>query len=210
MIKNKNTLLNLMGVLLIIFFVIRVIFLVRDGSLENIFWLCNHAPLILGIAILFRSSFWITAEISFVFAGVFVWVADYLSKIIFDFHIFGSTDYLFPIIDQWFFYVTSLIHLFSLPLAVWALFLIKKKHPFAWKGALIHAVVLIPFVIYFKEKYNLNCFLEPCISWIPCFYLYPLVAFIGYFILFVIPVNKILVKLLNKAIKSKTNQQSNS
>ena len=196
--KNKNVLLNAIGVLLILFFIIRAIFLIRDGSAENLFWLCNHAPLILGIAILFRSSFWITAEISFVFAGVFIWVIDYLSKIIFDFHIFGSTAYLFPIADYGFFYVTSLIHLLSLPLAIWALFLIKTKEPSAWKGALIHAIVLIPFVVYFREEYNLNCFLEPCISWIPCFYFYPVLAFIGYFILFVIPINLILVKFLDK------------
>lgn len=198
MIKNKDALLNIIGILLILFFVIRVIFLIKNGTLEHIFWLCNHAPLIFGIAILFRSSFWITAEISFVFAGVLIWVIDYLSKIFFSVHIFGSTSYLFPIANYGFFYVTSLIHLFSLPLAIWALFLIKKKEPFAWKGALIHAVVLIPFVVYFREAYNLNCFLEPCISWIPNFYFYPIIAFIGYFILFVIPINWILVKLGRK------------
>ena len=133
-IKNKDVLLNIIGVLLILFFVIRTIFLIKDGSFQDIFWLCNHAPLIFGIAILFRSSFWITAEISFVFIGVLVWVIDYFSKIIFDFHIFGSTAYLFLITNQGFFYVTSLIHLFSLPLAIWALLLIKKKEPSAWKG----------------------------------------------------------------------------
>lgn len=198
MIKNKNTLLNAIGISLIIFFIIRTIFLINEGSFTDIFWLCNHAPLILGIAILFRSGFWITAEISFVFAGVFIWVADYFSKILFNIHVFGSTSYLFPITNQGFFYVTSLIHLFSLPLALWALFLINKKEPSAWKGAVIHAIVLIPFAVYFREQYNLNCFLEPCISWIPDFYLYPVMAFIGYFILFVIPVNKILVKVLKE------------
>ena len=197
MIKNKNTLLNAIGILLIVFFIIRTIFLINEGSFADIFWLCNHAPLVLGIAILFRSGFWITAEISFVFAGVFIWVADYFSKILFNIHVFGSTDYLFPITNQGFFYVTSLVHLFSLPLAIWALFLINKKEASAWKGAIIHAIILIPFTVYFRE-YNLNCFLEPCISWIPSFYLYPLVAFVGYFILFVIPVNKILVKLLKE------------
>jgi hypothetical protein len=155
--------------------------------------------LITGIAILFRSSFWLLAEISFISAGVLIWVTDFFSKIIFDIHIFGSTDYLFPIVDKWSFIATSIVHLLSLPLAIFAFFLINKKEKAAWKGAMIHAAFLIPFIIYFGEFYNLNCLLKSCVSWIPNFSLYPIIFLVGYFVLIVIPINILFNKLIKRS-----------
>jgi len=199
---NKNILLNTIAIILIIFFILRTTYLLQEEILVHIFWLCNHAMLIMAIAILFRNSFWLLAEISIASVGVIIWILDLISKLLFNFHIFGSTAYLFPIVSEGFFFVTSMVHLLSIPLGIWALFLIGKKSPSAWKGSLIHAIILFPFILYFKD-YNLNCFLKPCISQIPNFTLYPLIFILIYFILFVIPINKGLNKLLKK---SKINQ----
>ena len=199
--SNKNLLLNLIGILLILFFIIRLIFLIKDGEIISIFWLCNHAMLIMGIAILIRSSFWLAAEISFAFVGVLVWITDYFSKILFNIHLFGSTDYLFPIVNKGFFLTTSMVHLFSLPLGILAFFLISTKQKHAWKGAILHVILLIPPAIYFGEYYNLNCLLKPCISWLSCCTFYPILFPIAYIIVFIIPTNYFLNKLL-----SKTNQ----
>jgi hypothetical protein len=195
--KKKNFILNAIGILLILFFVFRFICLVRDDMLVDVLWLCNHTPLILGTAILFRNSFWITAEISFLFFGVIGWVIDYLSKVIFDFHLLGSTDYLFPITNLEFFYVTSAVHLLTLPLAVFALMLIRKPEPSAWKGAVFHGAVLFPFVYLAGEENNINCLFEPCTGFISDFSFYPAASILGYFIL-VFALNKLIVWIVEK------------
>jgi len=195
---SKNNLIDFIGVLLIFLFVLRFISLLRGETIIHIFWLCNHVPLIMGIAILLRSSFWLTAEISFLFFGFLGWIIDYLSKMFFGIHILGTTSYLFPITDPVFFYATATAHILTIPLALIAYFLIKKQEPSAWKGALIHAIVLIPFLIYFGEHYNLNCFLKPCVDWVTNFTLYPLAIFAVYFLVLVIPINYILVKISKK------------
>ncbi|MFH1365445.1 MAG: hypothetical protein ABIH28_02595 [archaeon] len=195
---SKDFLLNFIGFFLIFLFVLRLFSLFIGENIIHFFWLCNHAPLIIGLAILFRKSFLLTAEVSFLFVGFLSWVLDYLFKLFFNAHLFGTTAYLFPITNFFFFSITTTVHFLTFPLALIALFLIKKPEPKAWKGALIHAIILIPFSVYFGEKYNLNCFLKPCINLFPDIIFYPLLFLFSYFVLIVIPTNIFLTKLIKK------------
>ncbi len=195
--KNKiNWILNIIGIILILFFIFRFIALIKGETIIHFFWLCNHIPLIAGIAILARNRFWLTAEISFLFFGFFTWVTDYIAIMFFGVHVSGATTYLFPITDKFFFGVTSVVHFLSIPLMISALYIMKNPAKKAWLGALIHAIILVPIIIYFGREYNLDCFLHPCINWIPNFALYPPIIFLGYFLIFVIPINYALVKLI--------------
>jgi len=167
----------------------------QDESPIYFFWLCNHIPLIIGIAIFFRNSFWLTAEISLLFFGSLNWSLDFLSKLIFDQYLLGSTDYIFTGISIQ--SATSiLLHLSTLPLTLLAFFIIHEKNKTAWKGSLLHMIILTPISFYFGMEYNLNCLLKSCIDWLPTFNLYPIMFFISYFFLFVIPINWGLNKLL--------------
>lgn len=195
---SRDFILNFIGILLIVLFFLRVFALLRGESLVNFFWLCNHAPLIMGLAILFRSSFLLSAEISLLFFGFLNWTGDYLFKMFFGINLFGATEYLFPISDLFFFSVTTSVHFLTIPLGIIALFLLKKPEPNAWKGSLIHGILLIPFVLYFGEEYNLNCFLAPCVNWFPNFNFYPVIFFLGYFALIVIPINFLIYSLVKK------------
>ena len=194
---TKECVLNAIGVLLILLASLRIYSMLMHGTLVDFFWLCNHAPLLIGLAILFRSFFWLTAEISLLAVGSLNWSLDFLSKLFFDKYFLGSTDYIFTAISPES-AISILLHLGVLPLAVLGFFLIQKpkeKKVNAWKGSLLHVLILVPFVLYFGEAHNLNCFLKPCISWMPDFSLYPVLFSVAYFVLFVIPVNWVLVKL---------------
>lgn len=196
--RNKEIILNVIGFVLIAFFVFRLVCLIRDDMFVDILWLCNHVPLILGIAVLYRSSFWITAEISFLFFGAIGWIIDYLSKVIFDFHIFGSTDYLFPVANTEFFIVTSIIHLCTIPLGIISLFLIKKSVKGSWKGAILHGLILFPFAYLAGRENNINCLFESCTPNLFEIPFYSIVSVLGYFAFFVIPLSKFLEFLLSK------------
>lgn len=193
---SRDSLLNFLGYFLIFLFLLRLFSLFRGEDFIAIFWLCNHVPLVMGIAILLRKSFLLTGEISLLFFGFFNWVTDYVFKLLFDFHLFGATEYLFPIEDIIFFSITTSVHFLTIPLGLIALFLIGKSEPKAWKASFVHALLLVPFVFYFGREYNLNCFFEPCINWFPETFFYPLIFFLGYIFIVVIPITFILSKIV--------------
>lgn len=194
--RQINFVLNAIGIFLITISIIRLFFLQGYETFPQFFWLCNHVPLLIGIAILFRSSFWLMAEVSFLFVGMFLWIVNFLSYLLIDKIIFVSAEYIFVSAGTIFFYLSVTLHLLTLPLAIIAIFLLKKPEPLAWKGSLFHGIILIPIMIYFGESYNLNLFLRSDLSFIPNFTLYPVFISIIYFGLFVIPTNWLIVKLL--------------
>jgi hypothetical protein len=185
---NQNTILNFIGVFLIVLGLIRIFQLLFFGVPVHIFWLCNHVIVIMGIAILMRKSSLLIGEFSFLFVGQLVWIIGFLMYFIFGVTLQGSSAYL--IYDRAFVnWVSILVHFLTLPLGLWAIIILGKKSKFAWVWGLGHALVLLPFVIYFGNKYNLNCFFEPCISAIPNSAVYPFLVISLYFVLFVIPIN---------------------
>lgn len=204
---TKNTILNTIGILIIILSLLRIYTIINSTPI-HIFWLCNHIPLIIGISILARNSFLLAAETSLLFAGSLNWSLDFLSKLIFDQYLLGSTSYIFAAIstDST---ISILSHLGILPLALLAIFLIKKPKPKAWHGSLVHMLILAPIPFYFGKFYNLNCLLEPCASWLPNFPIYPPIFFATYLVLFVIPTSLLLAKMLTKRKKSKKTKKNN-
>lgn len=188
MYMKKDFLLNLMGIFLIVLGIIRILQLIIFGEPIHIFWLCNHVLILIGIAILFRNSFWLIAEFCFLFIGQFVWIVGFLLYTIFGITIPGNSVYLIYN-EQFINLITILVHFLTLPLGFLAIFILGKKEKFAWVGGLIHAFILLPFIIYFGFAYNLDCFYTPCFSLIPNFKLYSLLVIPLYFVLFVVPLN---------------------
>jgi len=196
----KNFLLNCNGILLVIMGIIRIFQLIFFGEPVHIFWFCNHILIFMGVAILFRSSFWAMAEFSLLFFGQFFWMISFLLYWIFGFVIPGSSAYL--IYDSVFINLISiLIHFLTLPLGFVAIILLNTKSKFAWIGSSAHFLLLLPFLLYFGAEYNLNCVLKPCFNFIPNFSLYPLFVILAYLFLTIIPIILILNYLIKKLNK---------
>jgi len=191
---NKERLLNFLGIFLIFSSLFVIYFMAKENPVY-IFWLSNHAPLIIGIAILTRNYLLLTAEIALIFVGELGWSLDFLSKLLFDFYLFGSTEYLFSPSYPTTLYWASMEHLIILPVGIVALFLLKKAEN-AWKLSLAHGLVVLFISFLFGSQYNLNCIYNSCISWLPTFNFYSIIWPIIYFIVFVLPANFILVKLI--------------
>ncbi len=193
---DKNKTLNAIAIFIIILSLIRIYYMYKYETLIYVFWLCDHTPLIAAIAILFRNRFLLLAEYSLMFLGMANWIMDFIFKISFDRYFLSTTPYLETInfATDW---ASGLLHFTAIPLLFWAIFIIKNPPKNAWIGSLIHAIILIPIIIYFKGQYNLNCFLEPCVSWLPKGTLYPLIIFILYIGLVALT-NQVIYKIIPK------------
>jgi hypothetical protein len=188
---KKGDWLNIIGVFLIVLGIVHLIQTILTVESIHVFWLCNHVLVFMGIAILFRSSFWLTAEFLILFLGQFIWIINFV------FRIFNSA---FVVVDYRIGLIPALVHLLTLPLAFIAILLLMKKEKFAWTGSLLHAAVLFPFVLYFGSYYNLNCLFEPCVTWIPNVALYPFFIFAIYFV-FIVFLNYVINWIIKKSSK---------
>jgi hypothetical protein len=168
---KRDDWLNIIGVFLVVLAIVHLIQTIFFVEPIHAFWLCNHVILFIGIAILFRSSFWLRAEFLVLFLGQFIWIINFFFKI------FGSA---FVVISYRIDVIPAIVHLISLPLAFVAIMLMKKQEKPAWKGSLLHMVVLLPVVLYFGVFYNLNCLLKPCVNWLPDIPIYPYGIFLFY------------------------------
>ena len=66
-----------------------------SGRWQYIFWFCNHASIIIGILILLKNKYWLTAELSLALVPQLVWSIDFFGFLLFKKTIFGITDYVF-------------------------------------------------------------------------------------------------------------------
>ena len=195
--------LRTMGIVMIVLSLIRIFMILKFGTPTSLFWLSNHVPLILGIAILLRSSFWILAETAFIFAGEIGWTIDYLFKLSFNKYLVGSTAYMFNPDFATRLYISSLLHLIVVPFGVMAFLLINKKQQKAWKGVALHLALLIPIIIYYGNDLNLNCLFKSCINWLPTIPLFPILFPIFYALVCVIPIIYFLNKLVSNSSQNK-------
>lgn len=196
MIEKKDRILNILGIYMLLIFVYNLINMFFVGEQFEIFWLCNHVPLIVGLAILFRSQRVLIAEVSLLFLASLSWTIDIIFLFTTGMSLIADIRFL---LDQNIFYQIStvLIHTTFIPVSLWAIFLIRKKIKIQKTMIifLIHWVILI-FVAYLYKSYNFNCILNSCLNFIPNFKLHFLLAILVYSMLMIL-INYIINKILD-------------
>lgn len=191
---DKNKWLNIIGIFFIILGLVSIS-RIFWGVWQNVFWWCDHAVLIMGIAVLLRNKFWLTAELNIALIPQFLWSLDFFSKLIFDKFIFGFTAYMFD--GGVIFKLLSYQHLFVFILAFIALFLLGKPPKFAWLGSLAHGTILFISGLLIPLEYNINCVHKNCLGfqtpypflfWFFCFFV--MVFLTNYLLYKFIPLRK--------------------
>ena len=200
--KQKEIFLTVVGVLFLLVGIIGIITNIIVKTPHSLIWFCNHASLILGFAFIFRSSFWITAELNIGFFPQLFWSIDVLSKLIFNRFVFGFTDYMFFPHQNKVLYIISWNHIFMLPITLIALYFIGQPSKNAWKGSFIHGVLLISMSYIFANGMNLNCMHESCLFFIPTNMAYKILWPLFALIIMIIPTNLLLCWAYKK-IKTK-------
>ncbi len=147
-------------------------------------WFCNHAMIITGLAVIYRNRFWLTAMLNWAVIPVSIWTLDFIVRVVFGVFIFGVTTYMFE--GSVWNNLMSLQHLFTVPLMLYAMHLLKKPAKWAWLGTTAHGIILWIISYYFiTPDYNVNCVHSACtlLNGLPYYVtLWPLIAILMFFL----------------------------
>lgn len=133
-----------------------------SGIPQTFVYFCNHIPIIIAFFLLFERYDYLKAIINIGLLIQMGWVLDFLSKLIFDFYIFGSTSYIFSESFNLSIFLSILIHTTTLiPL----FFIIRNKKTKLKTIYYSIAYLLILFLVsimFTNPIYDINCVHSAC------------------------------------------------
>ena len=86
---------DFLGVFLVITGVLQYIVPAATGNFVHFAWFSNHVIILLGIGIILRNRFLVTAELCIALIPETVWSVDFLGKVFFNTYLIGITRYMF-------------------------------------------------------------------------------------------------------------------
>jgi len=163
--KAKNAILNVIGVLFLVWGIAAVLNSLYLLNPNQIFWNCYIGLLLLGIGILIRNSKLVGAQLAILGIPLIVWDIDFIYYLVFNDSLWGITDYIFLTQRLAVSQIISLQHLFTLPVGVFALYLMRVKRFDFWKVALVQVSLLFVVISVMTSPYeNIGCVFESCLS----------------------------------------------
>ena len=192
--EKKELILDGIGLFLWGYLIIILFNIIRRGSYESLLWACYTSIFLIVMAIFLKKPVLIVLQIPFIFASHVLYTFDFVYILIYGKTLFGLAYYPFTngvLLTK----IVSLQHLFTAPLALYALFLMKfKKINFGWLIVLGEIIIFyILSVNLTKESSNVNCVYRACtsFSWgtfpLAWFYSAIFLTLLTYFILINIP-----------------------
>lgn len=158
----KDVFIDLIGFLMLMLFVVQAGLLYLSNELRYLWWFSNHAPLIIGLALIFRSSVWLTAEVAIGIIPEAIWITDFVYHALTGSFLTGVTSYLAQL--QSVQYVVALQHLVVIPFALACLWILGSEN-----GIMIsfsHGVVLWLSGYILSPELNINCSHKACVSFL--------------------------------------------
>lgn len=165
-VKTNNLIVLLMG---IYFFSLGVLAVVNVLVLKNysgLLWMCYFGLLFIGIGMLFRNSFFILAQLNILFIPLIFWNLDFFYKLFTGETLWGITDYFF-IGRTTLGNIITLQHLYIIPLALFAIYLIGLKRRDSWKLSFFEILLVFFAGLFFTStNENVNCIFSSCVSFV--------------------------------------------
>ena len=162
---NKSRIARILGTLLLLIGLAGLYVVGGLRGLPYLGWFSHHVPILLGLALILRSRFLLTAEIAIGFIPESLWTIDLLGHLLTGSFPFGVTSYLFnplePMPVVWWAYS----HLLIVPSMILGLWLLGGASRYGALGSLVHAAFLyfVP-VLFITPDYNVNCVVLSCIE----------------------------------------------
>ena len=203
---NKEKVINLIGWLLLLLWVISTItqFVIKQPT--TIFWFCNLAIFVLAIACFQRSVFLTYAILAPAFIFQLPWTIDWI--------ISKTTNLIFLNLKEFYqgtsqiiMFIITLRHITIIPVSIFLLFLLKPKKPSRKQIVLSILAVLILFLVSYIQpiSHNINCIHRSCIPFLPVYNIvYTLIWIISSILIsliFLFLISKIHKKFNNKINK---------
>ncbi len=163
--KNKAIVVHIIGVYFLVLGIVAIIRSMYHHAPTQILYACYMGMILIGVGILARRSFIVLSQIYILAIPLFVWDIDFVHWLIFNRSLLGVTDYFFlefsANIDKF----VMLQHLYTIPLAIYAVILIGVGRKDAWKWSFIQLVLLFVAVMVFSApSSNINCMFYSCID----------------------------------------------
>ena len=198
--QSKEIVLKLIGSLLFIIGVFGYYLAIINQDYDLFWWFCYSALIIVGISIFVKNSSLIISQLNILIIPSLIWAIDFFSALLLGIPPFGRTAYFFEE-TRWFVRLVSLQHLFTIPLVLYSLYLIKIKKLFIPVIISLFHITLFYFIsisLTNPEK-NINCVFRSCIPYFNFGQFYPIAWFIAYiFIILVTYFSVTRLKFLRK------------
>ncbi len=179
--RNKIIILNLLGTYFLVLGIIAIVKSLYRGVPSQILYACYIGTILIGIGILTKTSFIVLSQVYILAIPLLIWDVDFIHWLIFNRPLWGITDYFFfdfsATIDKF----VTLQHLYTVPLAIYAVKLIGVKRKDAWKWSFIQLILMFVAVTALSPpELNVNCVFASCIDinyWLPYNIIWFLVSF---------------------------------
>lgn len=163
--SGENLLLNSMGFLFLFLGIIAIINSIYIKEPLHVFWMCYISLVLIGAGILLRNVYLVLSQIYILAIPILLWDIDFIHWLIFQQPLWGITDYFFLNMNFTLGKIISLQHLFTLPLAIFAVKKIGAKKTDAWKLSFLQILIVFALTIIFTpEESNINCIFNPCMN----------------------------------------------
>lgn len=151
--KNKFILVGIFYLILQIMLLYKYIYL---AEFNNMLWFCSHAPLLFALSFFFKKVNIIKSLISVGLIIQLIWIVDYLGKLLFDFYLIGTTDYMFLYQSSFFSYMISVLEHFSSFLALIITYKFKPKKEIFYYSFFYLIIILIFTLVFSSPEDNFN------------------------------------------------------
>jgi len=163
--KHKFFILDVIGIFFLFLGIVSIANSMYNQNPTQILYLCYLGLLFIGIGILTKRSYIILSQIYILAIPLFVWSIDFLYQLVLNKSLWGITDYFFLNSGIYLWKITTLHHLFTIPIAIYAASLIGVKRKDAWIWSFMQIILIFIAVILFSDpKLNVNCVFNPCIN----------------------------------------------
>ncbi|MCL5018399.1 MAG: hypothetical protein M1416_01375 [Candidatus Pacearchaeota archaeon] len=174
----KEAYLNVFGIFYIAIAIIAFYDSIKYFGFPSVLWFSYIAFLLIGIGIITRNAFLIGSQLNIIFIPYIVWAIDFFYILFTSQSLWGITDFVFA--GRFLSQIVMIQHIFIVPVALGAVYLIKFKRKDFWKWSLVQiGIIFVLTKIFTDPSKNTNCVFENCLPFeIKSFY--PLIWFAAY------------------------------
>lgn len=156
-------LLRVLGVVYILLGILAFYNAIKYTETAGILWFSYFAFFLIGVGLLTKNSYLISSQLTIIFIPYLFWNIDFFHMLFTHSTLWGITDYFFasrPTLVQ----LISLQHLFTIPVSLFAIYILKLRRKDFWKFSAIQVTIFFFLVRLFSSpERNVNCVFENCI-----------------------------------------------
>ena len=178
--KIKSFVLTLIGAIYITLGILAFYNAIRYAETAGILWFSYIAFFLIGLGLITRNSYLIASQINIILIPYIIWNIDFFYILITSNSLWGITNYFFspgPLLSK----TKTLQHLFTIPISLFFIYLIKLKRRDFWKFSLAQITIFFFIIrIIGSMEENVNCVFENCLTFEIPFVPYPVAWFLAY------------------------------